>query len=67
MVIKSQGAFGQMGIANVGATTGATCAISTNIPGTGFVQGQDYQVWLLVAAVRGLFVLRSFTLYALQP
>ncbi|CAE7450307.1 unnamed protein product [Symbiodinium sp. CCMP2456] len=37
-------AFGYMNIANVGATAGATCAISTNIPGTGFVQGQDYQV-----------------------
>jgi|Cyp1metagenome_2_1107374.scaffolds.fasta_scaffold51211_5 hypothetical protein len=36
--------FGYMGIANVGATSGATCAIATDVPTEGFTGGSSYTI-----------------------
>ena len=33
-----------MGIANVGATMGATCAIATDVPTEGFTGGSSYTI-----------------------
>jgi hypothetical protein len=36
--------FGYMGIANVGASSGATCAIATDVPTEGFTGGSSYTI-----------------------
>mmetsp|Transcript_70043 Transcript_70043/g.110711 ORF Transcript_70043/g.110711 Transcript_70043/m.110711 type:complete len:180 (+) Transcript_70043:62-601(+) len=36
--------FGYMGIANIGATSGATCAIATDVPTEGFTGGSSYTI-----------------------
>mgnify|MGYP002803635865 CR=1 len=36
--------YGYMGIANIGATTGATCAIATDIPSGGYTSGTSYTI-----------------------
>jgi hypothetical protein len=33
-----------MGIANVGASSGATCAIATDVPTEGFTEGSSYTI-----------------------
>ncbi|CAE7709787.1 unnamed protein product [Symbiodinium sp. CCMP2456] len=37
-------AFGPMGIANIGATSGDTCKIATDVPSGGYTAGESYMV-----------------------